>query len=664
MRRSWNPIISVVATLVVGAGCAVFGFLVGVTVGAEPGQPGDTARPAAGEALPSLGAADRSQRTDEQTARANAAANSTSTAEPARSRGAAGGPAKPPVDARAPVVVDTAAIAAILGKRVGADVSAERLAQAESRARSIRENSLRTADSAESAAAWQVASEIEKERAFTADAARGGTLDMLRKLDASPVRAFDLVGSRSRFDERFVRHAQGSVTDGSAPLVPPNTVRPPLTDGAIVRFPGGLHTWRASSLGRDGEFPKDVVFEGAGMDLTMVRLEGFRPSAAVDVLTFRDLTIDCGGSALIDARTEPVVLLLERCRVIGFDGDEMLSVAKGAFHAIDSRFEAGWEAPPGHGTLFDVSSVLARFDRCTFAGPFKSVFDDERGATYVFADCRFESMARGFAKVAAAPPECARFERCTVTEIETDDSSHAFDVTSLFPILFAEPPASTVVSGVGGGVVPTDVLALTVVFPAGAHKLGLSIARFQGDLVITGQGRDTTLVRVDSSLNARRVFWRDVAIDGEGSDPCPSRTAYISFERCRFVAYDTGSGGSTAVDFRSDGAVRLVDCRFDAGYGRSPTHGTALSVSRAPTRADRCVFAMQGGVAVDGSSNVVLADCTISGIDATRAAWLRSEKSGVVLLRTSIEVAPPDATRGLKPRPLSEINASWGDGRR
>jgi len=278
----------------------------------------------------------------------------------------------------------------------------------------------------EDAAAQRTAAVLRRERAFLAGKGGGGTIAMLRALADARTHLFELVGSAERFGALFERRAGGPSIDGRN-----LDEKRPIADGTTITFPAGLCSWSVRRLGRsrDNSFPKDLLVVGAGMDATILRLDEFSSNDAIENLTFRDLTIDCGDDYMFDLRGDvPVSLRLERCRVFGFDmgggGSVMLSADTAAFFASDSRFEAGYSraGDRGFGNLFRVrSGLLARMERCTFVGPFSSVYDEDADATYDFVQCRFENCrTKGFeiAACLAAPPDGVRFENCAVGDVD------------------------------------------------------------------------------------------------------------------------------------------------------------------------------------------------------------------------------------------------------
>jgi hypothetical protein len=256
----------------------------------------------------------------------------------------------------------------------------------------------------------------ERERQFLEDAARGGTMALLRGLKKDGVRPLDLVASRDRFAALFERQGPGLTSKGF-----PADLNRPLEDGLTITLPSGVHPF-PRRLASPSAFPKDLLVDGAGMDLTLLVLSGdISTNAEVRSLTFRDLTVDCHDNYFFDLRSEaPATIRLERCRVVGFDmgagGSVMLAATTAAFSAVDCRIEAGYSrATAGFGNLFRVrSGLLARLEGCTLLGPFSSVFDANPHATYVFSRCRFEDLGPRRAIDLDRPPEGVRFEDCVV----------------------------------------------------------------------------------------------------------------------------------------------------------------------------------------------------------------------------------------------------------
>ena len=67
------------------------------------------------------------------------------------------------------------------------------------------------------------------------------------------------------------------------------------------------------------------------------------------------------------------------------------------------------------------SGLLARLERCVFVGPFRSVFDTDSAATYVFADCRFEAFKESFRRTMDRCSAGVRFDRCQFVERKPEE---------------------------------------------------------------------------------------------------------------------------------------------------------------------------------------------------------------------------------------------------
>jgi len=355
-------------------------------------------------------------------ARASVAPNDvTSDAPPASGHALAQEPA--PVTDRPPSTrPDEAgdAVTVELRRLAGADVPPERIRAAEAHARRIRAGASATMERADTMAAELVAGEIQEERAYLADKARGGSLQILAGLQNLRIHPFALLAD-DRWPAFFARGTPGPRLEG-----PGVTPREGIPDGATLGFPDGVFAFDSQSLGRAGPFPRDLLLEGRGMDRTLLRLNEIEARGEIMALTFRDMTIDCAGNYFTDIRSKkPITIRLERCRIVGFDmgagGSVMLSADIAAFSAIDSRIEAGFSRSPGSGNLFRVrSGLLARLDRCTVLGPFRTIFDPDAHATYHFAECAFENASEQLAEQVAAPPAGVRFDRCRVSVIDDE----------------------------------------------------------------------------------------------------------------------------------------------------------------------------------------------------------------------------------------------------
>jgi hypothetical protein len=302
----------------------------------------------------------------------------------------------------------------------------EAIEEAAELARKIRKNARSAIERADAIAAAQVARRIKQEREAAEqhrrDLARGGVMTLLRGLAQTSGHPFSLVADPKEFGELFERTEAGPTWDGTT-LKRGETI----PDGTTLVFPPGQFTWGISRLGRGkAPFPADLLVLGSGMDATIVRLDEVESNHEIRRLTFRALTIDCGADYLTDLRSKnPVVIRLERCRVVTFDaghgGSVMLAARTAAFYATDCRFEAGFGGRPGwDGNLFRVGSgLLVRCERCVFQGPFRSVYDSGQHATYLFQDCEFLDMPDHDRSRFEHPPDGVRFVACRFSFLDS-----------------------------------------------------------------------------------------------------------------------------------------------------------------------------------------------------------------------------------------------------
>jgi len=579
------------------------------------------------------------------------------------------------------------------------DASAERIADADARAAKIRLDAQARSDAADKIAARQIADEIAEERAFLVDKERGGTMAMLRALKGSGAHPFELVNSPERFGALFERKSSGPQIDGHG-----LRYDSPIADGATITFGEGLHSWNVRQLGCGKPFPKDLLVVGAGMDATMVRLDEFNASDVVASLTFRDMTIDCGDEYMFDLRSDnPVTLRLERCRVVGFDmgagGSVMLSANTAAFFASDSRFEAGFGNMGSDGNLFRArDGLLVRMERCTFVGPFNSVFDADSDATYDFVDCNFANCKddwHDIAAVIAGPPVGVRFERCKTAEVAKASVAGArlaflskiaaasdppIDLlqmleryhqrlTSLvrdraaFAALFDLKTTGRVIDGASGVLSGDPPAAVSVAFPAGAFEWRQSerLPGFDGDLALTGQGMNTTLVRLQDHLDCSRLTLRDLTLDVR-EEGLPERPDRIRVERCRVVGFDKGAGSGTL--FAPDGASAIFaeDSRFESGYGRAPAGGRLIRCGReSAARFERCVIRVPGDDLRSSDCSLVFVACRFVDVAPELKPMFDEVSPDIVLADCGVDYA---AGATATPLSLADINPAWADARR
>ncbi|MHC4777077.1 MAG: hypothetical protein ACYTFG_00720 [Planctomycetota bacterium] len=329
------------------------------------------------------------------------------------------GPAAPSSSAE----IDRALILELFEEILGRVPPVQRIEQASNMAGETRTSSLRAAETAENSAVLRVVKEIRKEERILEDKARGGTMALLRGLSEADAHMADLVADGDRFASLFRRHTTGPVLGGES-------VRSisKVGDGATLSYGAGQYRLNVNHYGRGKKFPKDVLIQGAGMDVTLLRLNELSSETEIHSLTFKDLTIDCNDDYFTDLRcNEPVVIRLVNCRVVRFDmgagGSVMLAARTAAFFAERCKFEAGYGRSPGSGNLFRVrSGLLARLDRCEITGPFGSIFDEDSAATYHFFNCVITKLSPWEKKKIQRSPKGVTFENCVVSCL--DEEAH------------------------------------------------------------------------------------------------------------------------------------------------------------------------------------------------------------------------------------------------
>ncbi len=540
------------------------------------------------------------------------------------------------------------------------DASVAQQSDANARADGLRVAATRAHGNAAASAARAIAEEIRKERAFLADQALGGTMELLRSLDSAKTHPFTLVEDPVAFAAHFERHVEGPDIDGSS--FDGRTVPEP---GSVLRFPPGFHSLNVSDWGRSGAFPADIVIEGAGRDRTIVAFNEFNASREVRSLTFRDLTVDAADDYLTDHRgSDPTTIRFERCRVIGFDmgagGSVMLACRTAALFATDTRFEGGYGRSPGSGNLFRVrSGLLARLESCVFVGPLRSVFDSGSEATYVFDDCRFENVKVPLDR----PPAGVRFVGCESVEVPVTDV-HAARLAWQIGMVPKESDAH-VVDGVAGTVPEGTIGPVAVVFPAGMHNVNLSqiVASYRGPLIVRGQGRDATLLRISGASKSQAVVVRDATLDlGSGNLGLGSaRVALI--DRVRLVRWDSGAGGSTALRHGSGALIVLRDSEVLDGFGRNPGRGYVHQIGSGSTlRIERSRVELVGSHFFS-SGRVHVVDSVISGLLTDETQERSHFSNNVTLERTQVVPRANGTPRPKKPRPLTDLNSGWTDTR-
>ncbi|MCG3134959.1 MAG: hypothetical protein HMLKMBBP_02432 [Planctomycetes bacterium] len=592
----------------------------------------------------------------------------------------------------APKGADAAEILDRIAERPVTDARRE---EAVRRAAKLREFARLAAERADAIAARQTLDAIEREEDLAAELAAGGVLRMLRGLLRAPALATDLAGNGARMAEHSARVEGGPSIDGTRGA---SEIRAQIAaavkagTGAEIRFPAGFHELDTAAAVGGGSQPADLVVAGAGMDVTLVRAASFTALRDVRGLTFRNLTIDCGGSPLVVARGAVAALRFERCRFIGFDcgGPTPVVVAADACFVLarECRFEAGFGRMAGTGGILQTSAAVARFEKCTFTGPFAWIAEDGPGRTYAFDGCTFQRVTSTLlpaltpngapegvsvrASSASDPiaPGAAYLPQCAfLWSIAPPQGARALEViVDRYPAAFALPHdrgdwdfAFRDVPGMHA-IDPASMRA-----PKGATnaivKLGDGVTELRlgdalpGLLIVQGQGRDETLVRIGSLPRAGTLVFRDLTIDCAKGGVGPEGAQRLAFLGVRFVRFDEQRSSTTAV--RADrGFLWTWNCEFADGFGRWP--GTAIRMgAQAVAVIDETVFDLAGSGAFETwtPERVHVRNSRITG----HASIERDARAGPGphWRDTKWETVPPDFQRPKDPRPLSELNPGW-----
>ena len=125
-----------------------------------------------------------------------------------------------------------------------------------------------------------------------ADAAHGGPLELVRAFGTDWVAPWETLLAPDRFSAYFALHAKGGRLAARSA-----DAHASLADGDTIDFPPGVTRFDPGFLKRMDLVPRDLTFDGAGMDESLVLFPGWNAlSLPGDVhgLTFRDLTLHLG----------------------------------------------------------------------------------------------------------------------------------------------------------------------------------------------------------------------------------------------------------------------------------------------------------------------------------------------------------------------------------
>lgn len=180
----------------------------------------------------------------------------------------------------------------------------------------------------------------------------------------------------------------------------------------------------------------------------------------------------------------------------------------------------------------------------------------------------------------------AAFELFTRLELGAGPMLDLVTDAEAFTALFEpETPAratdATQLDWRAGGPVPDGS---TLRFPPGVFQIG-DLGRhwdeFPRDVTLQGAGRDATLLvgEVSARSAVRNLSLRDMTFHNPGGGLAELRRggAVISIENLRLTGWDTGAGGSSAINTRAL-AFLAKDCEIAGGYGRNPGFGQLFDV--------------------------------------------------------------------------------------
>lgn len=249
-----------------------------------------------------------------------------------------------------------------------------------------------------------------------AKASRTDADELLRAMRTLQEPFFWAVSDGPRFATFFEPSADGLRVDVTKPPAVLRTDQP-----LVLLFPEGTHEWDGRVADR-GAPERDVVFQGAGMDTTLLRVRRHLSDRDGVAVVLRDLTLFLG-AAIEGARGQR--LRLERCRVVGWEdrSGALLEDFEGVLYATDCRFEGGY-AERGEAAVLDPNSrgILGRFERCRFRGPLAIVEGSFAGnvkqiqrSTWIFDSCAFLEMERPTPQdLERTRPDGLRFVTCLV----------------------------------------------------------------------------------------------------------------------------------------------------------------------------------------------------------------------------------------------------------
>lgn len=209
----------------------------------------------------------------------------------------------------------------------------------------------------------------------------------------------------------------------------------------------------------------------------------------------------------------------------------------------------------------------------------------------------------------------------------------------------------------------------TVLLGPGIHRWDAAKwqAKFPEDLEFAGAGMDETLLRLSEiqSRGVRNLTFRDLTIDCDDNFLTDVRSrdeVTIHLVRCRVVGFDIGRDESVMIAAEW-AAVWAEQCRFEAGYGRSPGSGVLFRVRMGLfVRMQDCVIRgpFKRIYDNDQTATYLFTSCAFEEMDPANPLNLEVPPPPVRYENCTIAYSdplPPKAKRVRKK--LTDINPAW-----
>lgn len=251
--------------------------------------------------------------------------------------------------------------------------------------------------SAPAAIGRRLAEERTREELLARDAHSGGAFALLDKLSKEPTPMPQLASDPAAMQALLARSSPETTVRAE---VLGKKLGDKLESGKTYSYPAGVFSVGIDFNGVQ-QVPQDVTIAGAGMDATLLVLDGDIYSAKVlQRFSIRDCTVFTNNHYLFDQRVAPATVLLEHVRVIGFDmgaggscalsfsGDGLVLLAR------DCRFEGGYGRSPQHGRLMSMSSpaMVVRMEHCRIDRVALGADGALGGGTMAFWECTLTDL--------------------------------------------------------------------------------------------------------------------------------------------------------------------------------------------------------------------------------------------------------------------------------